>query len=63
MKRILINTDNFSLPEKCSRCPFILLNQYGAYCRLTEYNIDMELENSTKHEWCPLKEVEYNESY
>lgn len=63
MKRILINTDNFLLPEKCSRCPFILLEQYGAYCRLTEYNIDREFENGTKHTYCPLKEVEYNESY
>ena len=61
MSRVLIDTDNFSLPDRCSRCPFVLPSPYGAYCRLTEYNIDREFELCEKHECCPLKEVEDKE--
>lgn len=46
MKRVLVDIDNFSLLEKCSRCPFVLHGQYGleSYCML-----------DAKHEYCPLK--------
>lgn len=62
MSKVLIDTEDFILPEKCSRCPFLNINQYDPRCKLTDYIVETELEFATKHEYCPLKEIEYNEN-
>lgn len=62
MSKVLIDTEDFILPEKCSRCLFLNINEYEPRCKLTDYIVETELEFSTKHECCPLKEVELDEN-
>lgn len=62
MKRVLIDTDEFLLPNSCIRCPFVKINQYDPECSLLGYIVRDEITMDIRHTYCPLKEVEVNEN-
>lgn len=62
MSKVLIDTEDFILPEKCSRCLFLCISEYEPSCKLTGDIVETEIEFATKHEHCPLKEVELDEN-
>lgn len=59
----MIAIKDFEMPKSCYDCPLKYENYSGGpfYCEVTNKYVDDYWDNETKHEACPLVEVEVKE--